>query len=42
MSYDSVAYLRAGITSDDGRSTIAGITNFATGGATLLIVDEDE
>src|SRR5260370_3809043 len=31
MNYDSVAYLRAGITSDDGRSTIAGITNFATG-----------
>ncbi len=35
MSYHSVADLRAGITSDDGRSTIAGITNFATGGATL-------
>ena len=28
MSYDSVAYLRAGITSDDGRPAIAGITNF--------------
>jgi len=35
MSYDSVADLRAGIASDDGRSTIADIANFATGGATL-------
>jgi len=31
----------AGITSDGGRS-IVGTTNFATRGATLLIVDEDE
>jgi len=35
MSYDSMADLRAGIASDDGRSTIADIANFATGGATL-------
>jgi uncharacterized protein (TIGR02118 family) len=42
MSYDSAEDLRAGIASDDGRSTIAGIANFATGGATLLIVDEDK
>ena len=41
LSYDSVADLRAGITSEDGRSTIADIANFATGGATLLIVEED-
>ena len=40
MSYDSVDDLRAGIISDDGQSTIAGLTNFATGGATLLIVEE--
>jgi uncharacterized protein (TIGR02118 family) len=37
MSYDSVDDLRAGIASDDGQSTIADLTNFATGGATLLI-----
>ncbi len=41
LSYDSVADLRAGIASDDGRSTIADLANFATGGATLLIVEED-
>jgi uncharacterized protein (TIGR02118 family) len=41
LSYDSVADLRAGITSEDGRSAIADIANFATGGATLLIVEED-
>jgi uncharacterized protein (TIGR02118 family) len=41
MSYDSVAELRAGIASDDGQSTIADLANFATGGATLLIVEED-
>jgi hypothetical protein len=42
MSCDSVEDLRAAIASDDGRPTIAGIANFATGGATLLIVDEYE
>jgi uncharacterized protein (TIGR02118 family) len=41
MSYDSVDDLRAGIASDDGQSTIADLANFATGGATLLIVEED-
>jgi len=41
MSYDSVADLRAGIASDDGQSTITDLANFATGGASLLIVEED-
>jgi uncharacterized protein (TIGR02118 family) len=41
MSYDSIDDLRAGIASDDGQSTIADLANFATGGATLLIVEED-
>lgn len=41
LSYDSMADLRAGIASADGRSTIADLDNFATGGATLLIVEED-
>lgn len=31
----------AGIASEDGKSTIADLDNFATGGATLLIVEED-
>lgn len=42
LTYDSVEDLRAGITSEGGRSTIADLANFATGGATLLIADEDE
>jgi len=41
MSYDSVDDLRAGIASDDGQSTIADLASFATGGASLLIVEED-
>jgi uncharacterized protein (TIGR02118 family) len=41
MSYDSVDDLRAGIASSDGQSTIADLANFATGGASLLIVEED-
>lgn len=41
LSYDSVEDLRAGIATDDGKSTIADLDNFATGGATLLIVEED-
>ena len=41
MTYDSVDDLRAGISSEDGRSTIADLANFATGGATLLIVESD-
>ncbi|MFP5020486.1 EthD family reductase [Pseudonocardia phyllosphaerae] len=41
MSYDDLAALRAGIESEDGRSTIADLANFATGGATLLVVEDD-
>jgi hypothetical protein len=41
-SHDSMEDLLAGITSDDGRSTIADLADFVTGGATLLIVEEDE
>lgn len=41
LIYDSVDDLRAGINSVDGQSTIADLANFATGGATLLIVQED-
>lgn len=38
---DDLASLRAGIESEAGRSTIADLDNFATGGATLLIVEDD-
>jgi len=41
MSYDSFADLLAGLASDDGRSTLADLANFATGGAALLIVEDD-
>lgn len=41
LSYGSMEDLRTGIATDDGRSTIADLDNFATGGATLLIVEED-
>jgi uncharacterized protein (TIGR02118 family) len=41
LDYDSVADARAGIASEDGQSTIADLANFATGGATLLIVEGD-
>lgn len=40
LTYDSLEDLRAGITSDDGRSVIADLATFATGGATILIADE--
>jgi uncharacterized protein (TIGR02118 family) len=42
LSYESVDELRAGIASEDGSSTIADLANFATGGATLLIAEDDE
>jgi uncharacterized protein (TIGR02118 family) len=42
LSYESVGDLRAGIASGDGGSTVAGLANFAAGGATLLIVEEDQ
>jgi hypothetical protein len=41
LSHDTVDDLRSGIASEDGRSTIADHASFATGGATLLIVEED-
>lgn len=41
LSYDDLAALREGIGSDEGRSTIADLANFATGGATLLVVEDD-
>ena len=41
LTYDSVADLQAGISSEEGRSTIADLANFATGGATLLVAEED-
>ena len=41
MTYESVDDLRAEIASTDGQSTIADLTNFATGGAALLILEED-
>jgi len=41
LSYDNVEDLRTGIASEDGRSTIADLASFATGGAILLITDED-
>lgn len=42
LSYNSVEDLRAGITSEDGRSTIDDLANFATGRVTMLIVEEDD
>jgi uncharacterized protein (TIGR02118 family) len=41
LTYDDLAALRAGIESEDGRSTIDDLTNFATGGATVLVVEDD-
>lgn len=41
MSYDSVDDLREGIASEDGQAVLADLPNFATGGATVLITDED-
>lgn len=41
LSYDDLAALRDGISSEDGSSTIADLANFATGGATLLVVEDD-
>lgn len=41
LTYDDLASLREGIGSEDGRSTIADLDNFATGGVTLLIVEDD-
>ena len=41
LTYDDSAALREGIESEDGRSVIADLANFATGGTTLLIVEDD-
>jgi len=41
LSYDTTADLRAGINSSDSTATIADMMNFATGGATLLVVEDD-
>jgi hypothetical protein len=42
LSHESAEDLHAGIASEDGRSTIADLANFAAGGAILLIAEEDE
>lgn len=41
MSYDNVDDLLTGIGSGDGQATIADLSNFATGGAALLVVEDD-
>lgn len=41
LTYDDVPSLREGIGSEDGQATIADLANFATGGATLLIVEDN-
>lgn len=41
LTYEDLSSLREGIDSDDGRSTIADLANFATGGVTLLVVEDD-
>lgn len=40
MTYDSLGDLRAGIASEDGRSVLADLANFATGGATVLLGED--
>jgi uncharacterized protein (TIGR02118 family) len=42
MDYDSVADLNAAVASDGGREVLADLSNFATGGATALLCDDDE
>jgi uncharacterized protein (TIGR02118 family) len=39
MSFDSVADLRAAISTEEGKAVLADLPNFATGGATVLISD---
>lgn len=41
LVYDDLDSLRRGIASEGGRSTIADLDNFATGGVTLLVVEDD-
>lgn len=40
LSFDSMADLQAGMGSSEGRAAAGDIGNFATGGATILIFDE--
>ena len=41
MDYDSVADLEAAVASDGGREVLADLRNFATGGAAVLLCDDD-
>ncbi|GAB3830429.1 EthD family reductase [Kribbella italica] len=41
LTYDDLPALHEAIGSEGGRSTIADLDNFATGGVTLLIVEDD-
>ncbi len=41
MSYDSNEDLQQGISSQDGRAVLADLQNFATGGVTVLITEDD-
>lgn len=40
LAYPSMDDLQTGITSEDGKTVIADLANFATGGATLLVADD--
>lgn len=40
LTYDSIDDLNHGLASDGGRSTLADLGNFATGGAILLIAED--
>jgi uncharacterized protein (TIGR02118 family) len=40
MTYDTLADLRAGISSPDGRRVLADLDNFASGGATVLFTQD--
>jgi len=42
VSYDSVEELNAGISSEPGQAVLADLHNFATGGATVLICEEEQ
>jgi len=42
MSYDSVEELKAGISSEPGQAVLDDLANFATGGFTVLICEEDQ
>lgn len=39
MTFDSTDALRTAINSDDGRTVLADLDNFATGGAIVLLAD---